>query len=80
MTNAPMRKDLNHPGNIRAMSNLTSRECDVIDALLAGHTTTPELKAALGIGDNMVETHFTRIYKKTGTHRQITLTSHLSLV
>jgi DNA-binding CsgD family transcriptional regulator len=48
------------------MNDLTQHERDVIDALLTGHTTTPELKAALGIGDKMVEIYFTRIYRKTG--------------
>jgi DNA-binding CsgD family transcriptional regulator len=55
------------------MNHLTPRECAVIDALLAGHTTTPELKAALDIGDKMVEIYFTRIYRKTGTRTRAAL-------
>ena len=54
------------PENIQLIQQLSKREKEVIEALLAGNVSYKELSTALNISVNTVKTHLKNIYSVTG--------------
>jgi len=54
------------PSYTRFVRQLSKRELEVIEAILAGYSSQKELAASLNISINTVKTHMKRIYQVTG--------------
>ena len=57
------------------LQNLSRRELEVIEAVLAGNVSYKELSTALNISVNTVKTHLKHIYQTTGVSNIAALSS-----
>jgi len=61
-------------GYAQFIGQLSKRELEVIEAVLAGNVSQKELSASLNISVNTVKKHLQNIYKTTGTVNMTALT------
>jgi DNA-binding CsgD family transcriptional regulator len=69
------RRSTYKPTNVRKGDPLTKRELQVL-ALAAGGESTPAISRRLGIAENTVKTHLTRVYRKSGSTNRVQAARH----
>ena len=66
--------DTDHAGYAQYIGQLSKRELEVIETVLAGCVGQKELAVSLNISVNTVKKHLQNIYKTTGTVNMTALT------
>ena len=73
-------QDTARAGYAQFIGQLSKRELEVIETVLAGNVSQKELAASLNISVNTVKEHLQKIYKTTGTVNMTALTILLAVI